>query len=353
MRPLDRVGSIKLKLGIAIVVAVGVSAVVSTIGFRLGVPIWLRPVIAAAIALALVQVLARGMTSPLREMADAARRMADGDRDQRVTESSADEVGDLARAFNDMAREMAAVDRMRTDLVANVSHELRTPLSALAARLENLVDGVEQPTPALLQAMREQTRRLGRLVDQLLDLSRLESGAVVLRREAVDVRSLLEAVAAEARLSAPDRDIDVRAPDDLRVAADPDRLHQVVANLVANSIRHAPGSPVTLDGAPDGDHVAMSVHDRGPGIAHPDRVFERFWRADGAATGGGTGLGMAIASWIVDLHHGEIRVDDHEPPGCHVVVRIPVPQETNHAHPHERAIHGPGPTRTADRTGSD
>lgn len=352
MRPLDRVGSIKLKLGIAIVVAVGVSALVSTIGFRLGVPIWLRPVIAAAIALALVQVLARGMTSPLREMADAARRMADGDREQRVTDTSADEVGDLARAFNDMAREMAAVDRMRTDLVANVSHELRTPLSALAARLENLVDGVEEPTPALLEAMREQTRRLGRLVDQLLDLSRLESGAVVLRREAVDVRSLLESVAAEARLSAPERAIEVVAPDDLQVSADPDRLHQVVANLVANSIRHAPGSPVTLDGAAQGDHVALAVHDAGPGIAHPDRVFERFWRADGASTTGGAGLGLAIASWIVDLHDGDIRVDDHGPPGCHVVVCIPVPEETRHAtHAHDRPTAGLRSSRPADRPG--
>ena len=125
-RPLDRLGSIKLKLGVAIVIAVAVSAVVSTVGFWLGLPIWLRPILAAAIALGLVQILARGMTSPLREMASAARKMADGDWSQHVTDTSADEVGDLARAFNDMAAQLAAVDRMRRDLVANVSHELRT-----------------------------------------------------------------------------------------------------------------------------------------------------------------------------------------------------------------------------------
>lgn len=187
-RPLDRLGSIKLKLGVAIVVAVSVSAVVSTVGLRLGVAIWLRPLISVAIALALVQVLARGMTSPLREMAAATRRMAEGDWDQRVTATSADEVGELARAFNAMAAELAAVDRMRKDLIANVSHELRTPISALRARLENLVDGVEAPDPNLLRSMLQQTERLGRLVSQLLDLSRLESGAVPLRRDVVEVR---------------------------------------------------------------------------------------------------------------------------------------------------------------------
>ncbi|MGI8939267.1 MAG: histidine kinase dimerization/phospho-acceptor domain-containing protein [Iamia sp.] len=198
----------------AIVVAVGVSSAVSVVGFRLGVPIWVRPLIAAAIALALVQVLAHGMTSPLRQMAVAARRMADGDWSQRVYASSADEVGELARAFNDMATQLASVDRMRRDLVANVSHELRTPISALQARLENLVDGVEQPDPDLLQSMLDRTERLGRLVAQLLDLSRLESGVTPLRGEPLDAASLLDEVAVEARLHSPGRD---------RRQGDPDR----------------------------------------------------------------------------------------------------------------------------------
>lgn len=325
VRPLDRVGSIKLKLGVAIVIAVAVSAIVSTVGLRLGVPIWLRPIIAVAIALTLVQLLARGMTSPLREMANAARRMADGDWDQRVTASSADEVGELARAFNDMAREMAAVDRMRRDLVANVSHELRTPISALNARLENLVDGVDDPSPELFAAMLEQTRRLGRLVDQLLDLSRLESGAVPLHIEPVDVDALVEAVAAEARLHAPDRTIDVQRSSGASLHADPDRLHDVLANLVTNAVKHAPDSPVRLSAAVDDGMVVLAVTDEGPGIADPQRVFERFYRSDGthAVPGGGAGLGLAIALWIVELHRGDIQVLDNHPRGCRVEVRIP------------------------------
>jgi signal transduction histidine kinase len=327
-RPLDRVGSIKLKLGIAIVVAVGVSSVVSYVGFRLGVPIWCRPIIAATIALALVQVLAAGMTSPLREMAAAARRMADGDWSRRVTDTSADEVGELARAFNAMARDLASVDRMRRDLVANVSHELRTPISALQARLENLVDGVEEPDPELLRSMLEQIERLGRLVAQLLDLSRLESGAVPLRRERVDAASLLDAVAVEARLHSPGRDIEVAVtPADLTVRADPDRIHQVLANLTANALRFGPPRrPVRLTASAGNGTVVLTVSDEGPGISEADaeRIFERFYRADTARpTDAGAGLGLAIARWIVDLHEGRIQAAPNHPTGCTMVVRLP------------------------------
>jgi signal transduction histidine kinase len=340
-RPLDRVGSVKLKLGIAIVVAVGVSSVVSFVGFRLGVPIWGRPLIAASIALALVQVLAHGMTSPLREMAVAARRMADGDWSQRVTDTSADEVGELARAFNDMARELAMVDRMRRDLVANVSHELRTPISALHARLENLVDGVEEARPELLRSMLDQTERLGRLVSQLLDLSRLESGVVPLRREHLDAASVLDAVAAEAELQFPGREVEIEvAPADLKLVADPDRIHQVLANLTANALQFGPpGRPVRLaaaadpeigpgaGGAPHAGSVVLTVSDDGPGIRGPDadRIFERFYRADAARRGsaGGAGLGLSIARWIVELHDGQIHADPHRSTGCTMVVRLP------------------------------
>jgi signal transduction histidine kinase len=283
------------------------------------------------IALVVVQVLTRGMTSPLREMAAAARTMAAGGWGQRVTDTSADEVGELARAFNAMAADLAAVDRMRKDLIANVSHELRTPISALQARLENMVDGVEPPDPALLASMLEQTERLGRLVAQLLDLSRLESGAVPLHREVVEVAPLFDAVAAEARLHAPGRRIDIAVdPVDLRLHADPDRVHQVLANLTANALRHGPAErPITLSATRDDGHVELVVADEGPGIpaAEAERVFERFYRADAArpGTADGAGLGLSIARWIVDLHGGDIRATANLPVGCAIVCRLPLP----------------------------
>src|SRR5262245_42295220 len=134
--------------------------------------------VAAVGALAIARWLARGMTQPLRDMAEAARRMETGDYSQRVVTDSRDEVGRLAEAFNRMGAELDGLEMLRRELVANVSHELKTPISALRAHLENLLDGVEDPNPETLQVMLVQSERLGRLVDQLLDLSKLESGDV-------------------------------------------------------------------------------------------------------------------------------------------------------------------------------
>lgn len=338
IRPLDRVGSIKLKLGIAIVAAVGVAALTSMLGLRLGVPVWVRPIVAVAISLAMIQVLARGMTSPLREMARAASAMADGDYDLRVTASSRDEVGDLARAFNSMAAELAETDRQRHELIANVSHELRTPLSALQATLENLVDGVAPADGTTFAAMLAQTQRLGRLVTQLLDLSRLEAGMAPLHVAPVVVADVLGDVATEARMTHPSTTVDVDAADDVDLDGDAERLHQVVANLVDNAARYGPdGQPVRITARARGDDVVVTVEDRGPGIPDAElaRVFERFHRTDGArsADAGGTGLGLAIARWIVDLHHGAIRVEHNAPTGCRVVVTLP------RRRPHDGAAH--------------
>ncbi|HYH88973.1 MAG TPA: histidine kinase dimerization/phospho-acceptor domain-containing protein, partial [Solirubrobacteraceae bacterium] len=192
MRPLDRLPSIRVKLGVVIVATVAGTVLVLRGGARLGIDLPLRVLIATALGLLLVRFLAHGMTSPLREMAAAARAMAGGDHAVRVRASSRDEVGELADAFNTMAAQLADVDRERRDLVANVSHELRTPIGALQALLENLADGVEAPDPRTLRVALAQTERLGRLVAQLLDLSRMESGAQPLAPVAFPVRPLLE-----------------------------------------------------------------------------------------------------------------------------------------------------------------
>lgn len=329
MRPLDRFRSIKLKLGIVIVAAVGVSSVVSYVGYKAGLSIWVRPVISVVIALGMVQLLARGMTRPLREMADAATAMATGEHGQQVSASSQDEVGDLARAFNAMSAELAEVDRMRRDLVANVSHELRTPISALRAQLENLVDGVAHPDPELLATMLRQVERLGRLVEQLLDLSRLESGAVPLQPRRFPVAPMLEDVVEEVRAVPGSARVElvVREPG-LDAHADPERLHQVVANLVHNAVRHSPADgTVEVVATRRAGGVEIAVSDDGPGIPEADaqRVFERFYRADAArsASDGGAGLGLAIARWIVELHGGEIHPEPRAPHGCRMVVTIP------------------------------
>ena len=328
-RPLNPLPSIKLKLAFVIAAAVGATVFVFWVGIKLGVWPSVSGVIAAGVAMGLVWFLSRGMTSPLREMAAAANAMTTGDYSQRVTATSRDEVGALARAFNKMAAELAETDRQRRDLVANVSHELRTPITALQAQLENLVDGVAEPDPATFRVMLAQVERLGRLVKQLLDLSRLESGAVPLDRSEFRVEPLLTHAVREQQLQGAPVTVDVLVePADLTAAGDPERVHQVVANLLENAVRFTPsGGQVDVRARRTVDGVVIEVTDEGPGIPDDERarVFERFYRADAAraAHDGGAGLGLAIARWIVDLHGGDIHPEPREPHGCRMVVTLP------------------------------
>ncbi|MDT7571427.1 MAG: hypothetical protein QOE05_1601 [Actinomycetota bacterium] len=328
IRPLDWVRSIKMKLGLAVVLSLSVTLVAVVIGIKSGLrPRYTVP-LGLLLSLAIVQVLARGMVSPLREMAAAATAMSAGDYGRRVTATSRDEVGDLAVAFNRMADDLAAVDAQRRQLVADVSHELRTPLTALQALLENLADGVATPDPATLESAVAQTRRLGRLVAQLLDLSRLEAGQLPLHREHVEVASFVDSVLRETRAQAPDGiTLTASVPPNLGIDADPERLHQVLANLLDNAIRHSPPrGEVRVAAQAAGAGVRLSVTDEDPGIppAERERVFERFTRTDTAraTADGGSGLGLSITRWLVDLHGGAVHVADTAG-GCTLVVDLP------------------------------
>ncbi|HSP60530.1 MAG TPA: DUF4153 domain-containing protein, partial [Ornithinimicrobium sp.] len=249
----------------------------------------------------------------------------------RVTATSGDEVGELARAFNRMAEDLATVDRQRRELVANVSHELRTPLTALCAVLENLVDGVGDPDPAALRTALAQAERLSTLASDLLDLARVDAGATPLATGPVPVRDLLEHAVAEARVVGREVRYDVQVtPPELSAAADPARLHQLVGNLLDNASRHSPaGGVVRVTAAATGTGWLLEVSDDGPGIPAADRehVFERFGTLAETGGGGGTGLGLAIARWVTDLHGGTIHVVDPGPPGTGARVRVELPQD--------------------------
>ena len=327
--PLDRVASVKVKLGLLVAASVLVAAVVGALGTSADVSLWLSIPVTVALALGITQLLAVGMTSPLREMTAAARRMARGDYRGRVTATSSDEVGELARAFNRMAEDLEAVDRQRRELVANVSHELRTPLTALCAVLENLVDGVGEPDPVALRTALDQAERLSALASDLLDLARVDAGAVALDTAEVDVRELLEQAVAEARVAGRDVAYDVRVvPPALTAEADQKRLHQLVANLLDNASRHSPaGGAVTVSAEGREGGWRLEVADQGPGLpaADRDRVFERFGTLSETEGGGGTGLGLAIARWVTDLHGGAIRFVDPEPGRTGARVRVDLP----------------------------
>jgi signal transduction histidine kinase len=326
-RPLEGLTSIKLKLSILIVAAVAMTALVSQVGVLLNWPIWTRLIVPAAAALLMVQFLARGLTEPLRRMAEAAGAMARGDYSRRIKVTSRDEVALLAESFNVMSAELAEVDRQRKEFVANASHELRTPVAALRSTLENLVDGVGQPDEETLNRMLARAEHLSTLVGQLLDLSRIESGTDAPEHGPVDVMAVLADVTDEMADADPEVPVSLVGPDQLIVWGQPIRLRQVFANVLANAARHSErGQPVTVVASADDQSARVEVHDTGPGIPPEQRhlVFERFWQADATRSSrDGAGLGLAIAKQIVEHHHGTISVEPTATPGACFVVNLP------------------------------
>jgi two-component system sensor histidine kinase BaeS len=331
--PLRAIASIKVKLGLLVVASVLVASVLSTLGAG-AVPALLGIPVTVLLALGVTQLLAVGMTSPLRQMTVAARRMAAGDYDVRVATGSTDEIGELARAFNRMAADLATVDRQRRDLVATVSHELRTPLAALVAVLENLDDRVTEPDPKTIRVALGQAERLSALVADLLDLSRVEAGVVPLERSPVAMAALAGEVAGEVGDAGRGVRLDVAVePPALEIVADRSRLHQLLVNLVDNAVRHSPEHgriSVTVrrvDGRP-ADLAEVSVTDEGPGIPETDRerIFERFYRVDAARSRdtGGTGLGLAIVKHVAQGHGGEISLWSDEGTGSTFTLRLPI-----------------------------
>jgi signal transduction histidine kinase len=325
------VRSIKVKLGLLVAASATLAALVAALGRAGGVPAWLTIPVTIGLALALTQLLAVGMTSPLRQMTAAARRMARGDYDVRVPDTGRDEVGELARAFNTMAQDLAGVDRQRRELVANVSHELRTPLAGLRAVLENVVDGVVPDDPTVLATALTQAERMSGLVEDLLDLARVDAGRAPLTPRPVRIAELLDRCVAEAAVLGRDVEYDVRVtPADLVVTADPARLHQLVANLLDNASRHSPagGTVVVTAARHDGSYL-LEVRDDGPGIPADarERVFEAFGTLRDTGDTGGTGLGLAIARWVTDLHGGTIGLLDPPAGAVGARVRVELPLE--------------------------
>jgi signal transduction histidine kinase len=306
----------------------------------------LRLLISAAVALALAAlvgvILARGIARPVRELTTAANELARGDFDYPLAVTSQDELGDLARAFRSMSDDLQRMLQARTDLVANVSHELRTPLTAVKGLVETLRAGAADD-PAVrdtfLASIEQQTDRLTRLVNDLLILSRADSNALTLRPRPLSVLALARATAAQIAPRAAAGRVTIRVEgEEIEAPADPDRIQQVLINLLDNAIRFSPpGGTVAICVVPATGAVKVSVSDEGAGIAPAEqaRVFERFYRGDksrarNADAQQGAGLGLSIAQALVHAHGGQIGVDSAPGQGATVwftlPLRLPEPQ---------------------------
>ena len=194
VKPVDLFSSLKLELSALIVIATAIAFAMCWFLLKFGWSGWIAMPLTLVVALGITYFFSRGITAPLRQMRDVAEAMADGDYTVRVdiNQDRHDEVGQLARSFNEMAGELEHADKMRRDMIANVSHELRTPVSALQAMVENMADGVIEPTPANLESILTQTQRLSDLIAFLLDLSRMEAGAASLNIEKFNFADFLD-----------------------------------------------------------------------------------------------------------------------------------------------------------------
>jgi two-component system OmpR family sensor kinase/two-component system sensor histidine kinase BaeS len=305
--------------------------VIWLVGSLLGTP---APAIAfGVLVLVLLILVARGVlrgvggsAGAAADLIEAAGRVEDGEYSTRVEERGTGEVRALARAFNAMSARLEANEAERRRLLADVSHELRTPLSVIRGNLEGMLDGLYPADAAHLDVILEETQVLERLVEDLRTLSMAESGALRLHREPTDVGELLRDVAAghAAQADAAGVVLEAQVDDGLpSVLLDPDRLRQVLGNLLANAFRYTPrDGRIVVAAARDGGRLAVEVADTGPGIS-PEaigRIFDRFYRS---ADSPGTGLGLPIARSLVLAHGGDISASSD--PGSGTTIRFTLP----------------------------
>jgi signal transduction histidine kinase len=290
---------------------------------------------AAMIAALLVSVfLTRRIGASLAALTAAARQVAGGRYEARVpSPDMGAEFDELVEAFNHMATRLDASEDLRHRLLSDVAHELRTPVATMNAYLEGLEDGVAELNAETVALLRAQGARLTRLAEDLSAVTKAQSGEIELALTPMDPAEMLRLahLAARDRAEAAGVELAVRTGGTLPlVLADPDRMAQVLGNLVDNALRHtAQGGRVVLEVRSTGDTVVLGVSDTGEGIApeHLPNVFERFYRADSARdrASGGSGIGLAITKALVEAHGGTVRAEsDGRGKGARFTVSLPV-----------------------------
>jgi len=285
--------------------------------------------LAALLALVTGLAVARRITRPVTRLIAATRSMAAGDRTARVGEiHAADELRELAAAFDQMAGTLDRQEQIRRNLVADVAHELRTPIAILQAGHEALLDGVAEPTPAELGSLRDEVLRLARMVGDLQTLAAADAAALNLVRTPTDLAELA-ATAADSlarRFEAAGITVD-RELSASRVLADPHWLHQVITNLLTNALKFTPpGGTVTIESSPAGHQAVLRVTDTGVGIPASElpRIFDRFWRGRQAARISGSGIGLAVAAELARAHGGALSATSTPGRGTQLTLTLPL-----------------------------
>ena len=296
--------------------------------------------VAAALGVLLGLALSRSLTAPLQRLSTAARAVARRDFSQRVRVEGSAEMAEVAEAFNDMTAALAKSEQQRQSLVADVAHELRTPLTVVQGNLRAILDDVYPLEKAEISRLYDETRLLGRLVDDLRELALADTGQLRLNLQPTDAGMVIGALAENLGLAAEAQGVtlEVQLRGELgAVRADPDRLAQVLGNLLVNALHHTPeGGRITVTARQEGDAVQITVADTGEGIGPQDlpHVFERFWRGDparahAAQTGADrwarrSGIGLSVAQSLVEAQGGRIWAESELGRGSTFHFTVPV-----------------------------
>ena len=292
---------------------------------------WLIVGLATLLAALATFPLARGLLAPVRRLVDGTHKLAAGDFSTRVPANSSDELGRLAKDFNQLASTLEKNQQMRRDLMADISHELRTPLAVLRGELEAIQDGVRKFTPESVTSLQAEVATLTKLVNDLHQLSMSDEGALAYQKSTVDIIALLE-IAADAfreRLASRGLTLNLALAESASVFGDPDRLMQLFNNLLENSLRYTDsGGQVLIRTALDAQHIVLEFADSGPGVTDEQlaRLCERFYRTEGSRNraSGGSGLGLAICANIVTAHGGQLNVGHSPFGGVSIKVELPL-----------------------------
>jgi signal transduction histidine kinase len=293
-------------------------------------------VVGATTAGGLSYLVTQRIVKPLIQMEEITKKFAEGHLEERVPANEIPEVDQLARSFNRMAATLEGVEQRRRELVSDLTHELRTPLTVLKGYLEGLADGAIDPSPETYQRLSREIVRMQRLVNDLQELSKMEAGYLPINARPFDLHPLLAGVVekfADQLLAENSPQVLLDYPPQAPlVLADPERVEQILVNLIGNALRYTPSGSITVQVRspvkPDPNRLWIAVIDTGLGIAADDlpHVFERFWRADRSRdrTSGGTGIGLAICRRLVELQGGEIEVESQVGVGSTFRFSLPI-----------------------------
>ena len=284
--------------------------------------------VAVLVAIGIALFVAGRVSRPLVALTDAAAEMEAGRRGVLVGLGDAPgELGVLSTAFDRMSESVEREDALRRRLVRDVAHEVRTPLTILRGMTEGLVDGVVEPDAETLRSLHDEVLRLTGLVGDLETLAAADAAALRLELRPVDLAEVASAAVALARAAAADAELELEtALARAEAEGDPERLRQVVVNLLSNALRHTPaGGTITVRTSVEGEQALLDVLDTGPGIAPEDlpHVFERFYRGEGAEASSGSGIGLAVAAELVEAHGGTIEARNRPEGGAAFTVRLP------------------------------